>query len=106
MTRGIRLVESVRKGLVLGLLLATSAVAAPRIAALDFTVIGIDKSMGSFYAEHVSARLEGKGVHVTTQRDIAAVLSVERRKQLCWAARMTRRRASRSSPARWGSRRW
>lgn len=65
---------------------APAQAAAPRIAALDFTVIGLDPSMGGFYAEHLSVRLEGKGLRVTTQRDIAAVLSVERQKQLLGCA--------------------
>jgi len=75
-------------GLALPLLLtvATSAPAAPRIAALDFTVIGLDQNLGSFYAEHLSVRLEAQGLHVVTQRDIATVLSLERQKQLLGCA--------------------
>jgi hypothetical protein len=76
-----------RSLLLLLVLVAPPAFAtAPRIAALDFTVIGLDASMGSFYAEHLSVRLESRGLRVTTQRDIAAVLSVERQKQLLGCA--------------------
>jgi hypothetical protein len=76
------------RSFVLSLMVVASGApaAAPRIAALDFTVIGLDPSMGSFYAEHLSVRLEGKGLRVTTQRDIAAVLSNERQKQLLGCA--------------------
>lgn len=58
----------------------------PRVAALDFNVIGLDPKLGSFYAEHLSVRLEGQGLRVTTQRDVASVLSLERQKQLLGCA--------------------
>lgn len=58
----------------------------PRVAALDFNVIGLDQKLGSFYAEHLSVRLEGLGLRVTTQRDVASVLSLERQKQLLGCA--------------------
>lgn len=67
-------------------LLACSASAAPRIAALDFAVIGLDQNLGSFYAEHLSVRLEARNLRVVTQRDIATVLSLERQKQLLGCA--------------------
>lgn len=75
-----------RLSLPLLLTVAASASAAPRIAALDFTVIGLDQNLGSFYAEHLSVRLEARGLHVVTQRDIATVLSLERQKQLLGCA--------------------
>lgn len=75
-----------RLALPLLLTVAASASAAPRLAALDFTVIGLDQNLGSFYAEHLSVRLEARGLHVVTQRDIATVLSLERQKQLLGCA--------------------
>lgn len=58
----------------------------PRVAALDFNVIGLDPKLGGFYAEHLSVRLQGLGLRVTTQRDLASVLSLERQKQLLGCA--------------------
>lgn len=69
------------------MLLGGAANAEPaRVAALDFGIVGLKKKLGSFYAEQLSVRLEAKGLQVTTQKDIQAVLSLERQKQLLGCA--------------------
>lgn len=85
-TRGPGLLVAKGPAVVGLLLFATSAMASPRIAALDFAVIGLDQNLGSFYAEHLSVRLEARKLRVVTQRDIATVLSLERQKQLLGCA--------------------
>jgi hypothetical protein len=75
------------RGLLLVLLLGPAAAHAEgKVAALDYTTRGIKPQLGSVYSERFALFLRKQGVTVTTSKDLATVLSLERQKQLLGCA--------------------
>ncbi|MEW5742537.1 MAG: hypothetical protein AB1938_26705 [Myxococcota bacterium] len=69
----------------LGLLLtATLSAAAPmKVASTGFTTVGVESDKAQFFAQHLAQQLSlGEGLTVMTPQDAAAVLGLERQKQL------------------------
>jgi hypothetical protein len=65
-------------------LLAVVGGAAPlKLATVGFSQVGLSEAQGSFYAEHLATKLaEDPNVRVVTPKDMAAVLGVEKQRQL------------------------
>lgn len=56
-----------------------------KLATVGFTQVGLSDAQASFYSEHFSVQLSAvdeQNVRVSTPRDMAAVLGVEKQKQL------------------------
>ncbi len=75
--------------LALAAVLALSSGAGPlRLVALDFTGAGVPRERVEFMAEHLAARLaEQSDVHVTSRKDLQAILSAERQRELLGCTR-------------------
>jgi hypothetical protein len=57
--------------------------AAPfKLAAMGLSVVGLPAEKAQFYTEHVAQELTAAGVQVFTQKEIGALLGLERQKQL------------------------
>jgi len=59
-----------------------SQTGAVKVAAPDFTFVGLDAQLGAVFQERFVNRLGAPNLHVTTQRDVAQLLGLERQKQL------------------------
>lgn len=59
-----------------------SAVAPVKVASVGLEAIGIDEKRTAFYAERLADQLADQGLEVRTQRQIAAVLGMERQRAL------------------------
>ncbi len=68
--------------LLLSLLATLPVHAEVKVATMDFTTRGLQAKAGAAWAERFALYLRKEGLSVTTTRDIAAVLSLERQKQL------------------------
>jgi hypothetical protein len=65
------------------LLLATLAAGSGQhIAVMPFRAVDVTEGKGALVSEHIATRLIEQGVRVSTPRDVAAVLGLERQKQL------------------------
>jgi hypothetical protein len=53
-----------------------------RMAVMQFSGPGMEASEADLYSEHVATQLAGRGFQVSTAKQIAAVLGLERQKQL------------------------
>jgi hypothetical protein len=62
--------------------------AAPSMAIMTFEVSDLPSARGDFYTEHFSTRLMGHGLKVTTPKDMASVLGLERQRQLLGCSEM------------------
>lgn len=60
--------------------------AAPTLASPDFTTLNVSEATARFCNEHLANQLETRGVRVTTARQIAALLGLDRQKQLAGCA--------------------
>lgn len=67
-------------------LLSAAPAPALKLAATPFRGAELPAGRGALYAEHLATRLLERGVKVSTQRDIATVLGLEREKQLLGCA--------------------
>ena len=64
-------------------LIAVAAAAPLKLATVGFTQVGLTDAQAQFYAEHLSTKLaEDPRVRVVTPKDMAAVIGVEKQKQL------------------------
>lgn len=61
---------------------ATLAATPVKLAAPGLTYVGVDEKSGVFFLDFLAQQLRGHGLEVTTQSQIAAVLGLERQKQL------------------------
>lgn len=68
--------------LTLCLTAAPQTVALPKVAALEWSLVRVDRPLGDFFADHFSAALRQRGLQVVTSKDIGAILGQERQKQL------------------------
>jgi hypothetical protein len=69
--------------LILATVLAASAPPPFKLASAGFTHVGLSDAQAAFFAEHFSSKLaEDERVRVSTPKDLAALLGVERQKQL------------------------
>lgn len=68
------------------LLLAAAPDAPLRVAVPELRVVNVDPKLGAFYAEHLAQELAHFGLQAQSPRDIAAVLGLERQKQLLGCA--------------------
>ncbi|MHB8875016.1 MAG: hypothetical protein ACYC8T_15130 [Myxococcaceae bacterium] len=69
------------------LLPVLAAAPAPvKLASPGFNYVNIDEKTGSLFAEYFARQLEGEGVTVLLPQEIAAVLGLERQKQLLGCA--------------------
>src|SRR6185503_17571286 len=72
--------------MVLGLVLAVAANAAGdaslKLAMPGLRMVDVDANRGSFYSEHLALQMKRAGIDVLTEREIGAVLGLERQKQL------------------------
>ncbi|MBL8956471.1 MAG: hypothetical protein JNK82_37195 [Myxococcaceae bacterium] len=60
-----------------------------KLATVGFSQVGLSDAQASFYAEHFSVqlqRVDEQGVRVTTPKDMAAALGIEKQKQLLGCA--------------------
>ena len=60
-----------------------------KLATVGFTQVGLSDAQASFYAEHFSLQLasvDRQGVSVTTPKDMAAMLGIEKQKQMLGCA--------------------
>jgi TolB-like protein len=64
------------------LLIALTAAAGADVAVLPLSTLDVPAERGELYAEHLATRLIEHGLVVTTPRDIANVLGLERQRQL------------------------
>lgn len=69
-----------------GLVLLALAAAPIKVAVTRLNVVDLSDSRGDFYTEHLAGRLADEGLEVTTQREIAALLGLERQKQIIGCA--------------------
>lgn len=60
--------------------------AAPTLASPDFATLNVSEATARFCNEHLANQLESRGVRVTTARQIATLLGIERQKQLAGCA--------------------
>lgn len=65
---------------------AVFAQAEVRVGSMDFSTRGVKSQLGSLYAERFALYLRKQGLTVTTSKDVAAVLSLERQRQLLGCA--------------------
>lgn len=56
--------------------------ATPKMAATPFVTVGLPAERGELLAEHFATRLLEQGLQITTPRDIATVVGLERQKEL------------------------
>src|SRR6185295_5852068 len=63
-------------------LLATADSLPVRLASPGFSLVGLSDQKGALFVEHLNKQLELRGVSVTGKNDIAALLGLERQKQL------------------------
>lgn len=56
--------------------------AAPSVAVVDFSKVDVSSELASFAADQVALELAKRGPKVVTSRDVAAVLGLERQRQL------------------------
>lgn len=66
----------------LSLVVSMWIAAVPPLASLDFTGVQLKPEVASFCSEHLAQQLVAQGLQVTTSRQIATLLGVERQKQL------------------------
>jgi len=69
-------------GVGLGLVAALAAAEPVKLAQPGLTLVDVDAAKGSFMAETIAAAMASRGVRVVTQKEIAAMLGLERQKQL------------------------
>lgn len=79
-------VPMIRWVLALTTVWAVCAQAEVRVASMDFSTRGVKTQLGSLYAERFALYLRKQGLTVTTSKDVAAVLSLERQRQLLGCA--------------------
>lgn len=63
-------------------LTAASAATPIKLAAPGLTLVGMDEKAGVFFVDYLAQQFRTQGVSVTTQSQIAAVIGLERQKQL------------------------
>ncbi|MHB8873627.1 MAG: hypothetical protein ACYC8T_08065, partial [Myxococcaceae bacterium] len=68
--------------LLLMVLLSQAAPAPVLVAAPDFTAVGMEAQLVGFYSAHFAQELQRHGLRTITSKDIAAVLGLERQKEL------------------------
>jgi hypothetical protein len=56
--------------------------AAPTVAVPGLAGVGVEKERAEFYTEHFAQQLRSTGLHIVTQREMSALLGLERQKQL------------------------
>jgi hypothetical protein len=65
------------------IILSQSAATGPvKVAATDFTFVGIDPKLGAVFQDRFVSQLGSEQLRVTTQRDIQQLLGLERERQL------------------------
>jgi hypothetical protein len=65
------------------IILSQSAATGPvKVAATDFTFVGIDPKLGAIFQDRFVSQLGSEQLRVTTQRDIQQLLGLERERQL------------------------
>lgn len=70
----------------LSLLLAGAEPTQVKLVSTGFSVLNLSKETGEFYANHLAQQLDLAGLRVVTAQEVAAVIGLERQKQLLGCA--------------------